>query len=433
MIGHEVSLAIVLPLLAVFGLVVGRFLNVCIERFPIDVSLADQLKSLRKPWSVCRVCRAAPTTLEKVPIIGWLSSGRRCRACNAKVPVNFTLIELLTAALFVAVYWWEIPIGATAQLTDSGLTTSEGLNGPEVISNLWSPVVWLHLRYALHMLMICGLIVATEIDRKLRLIPDGSTVPIMLCAFAASFVFGQLFVVPIWFQDASTVRILQPMLPAFLHPVFVPWDPTTFIQEWPHLHGLLVSVVGALAGAGSVWIVRQIGFLVLKQEAMGFGDVVLMGMIGSVIGWQPVLAVFMFAPMLAITASIVNFVAHRDNEIPYGPFLSLATVLLLLSWPMSWPLAKRFFDMGPVLLLLGVLMIFLMAASLQLVQIVKRMFGFQLHDAGEDEAWSSADHLAYYNGERPDEQTGVWTTSQWPGSRAGRGLKPYNDWRNNNE
>lgn len=430
MIGHEIPLWIVLPQLAVLGLFVGRFLNICIERFPVDVSLGDQLKSLRKPWSVCRICAAPPTAVEKIPITGWLASERRCCSCNARVPINFTAIELLTAALFVLVYWWEIPVGAAAKLTDSGLTTNEGLNGPEVITKLWQPLVWLHLRYALHMLMICGLIVATEIDRKLRLIPDGSTVPIMLFAFAASFAFGQLFVVPIWFQDASTVRILQPMMPEFLQPFFVPWDPANFIQQWPHLHGLLVSVVGAVAGAGSVWIVRQIGFLVLKQEAMGFGDVVLMGMIGSVIGWQPVLAVFMFAPMLAITAAIVNFVAHRDNEIPYGPFLSAATVMLLLTWPYSWPLAKRFFDLGPVLLLLGVLMVFLMAASLQLVQIVKRLLGFGPPVDEEDGNWSSADHLTYYNSERPDEQTGAWQTPQWPGSRAGRGLKSYNDWRN---
>jgi len=224
--------------------------------------------------------------------------------------------------------------------------------------------------------------------------------------------------------------MLQPIVPQLLQPVFVPWDATAFIQTWPHLHGFLVSAVGALAGAGSVWIVRQIGFLVLRQEAMGFGDVVLMGMIGSVIGWQPVLAVFMAAPMLAILAAVTNFIANRDNEIPYGPFLSAATILLLLTWPHSWPLAKRFFDMGPILLLLGVLMVFLLGASLQLVQIVKRVLGIATFGSDQEEdEWTSADHLSYYTCERPDEQTGEWSREQWPGARAGRGLKHYHGWR----
>lgn len=457
MIDHLIPAWILLPAIAVLGLFVGRLVNICVLRFPKDngvgvsgdggvsrlgrfvLEISSSLSSARRqlgmlllPWSVCQKCSAAPSAIEKIPVVGWLASGRRCSQCRAKISPAFTVMELITAALFVAVYWCEIPIGATARLADSGLASREGISGPEIITGMWSTSAWLHLRYVLHMVMITGLIAATEIDRRLRIIPDGTTVPITIFAVLVSFACAQLYIVPIWFQDSSTVNYLKPVMPVFLRPLFVPWDPTSFIQTWPHLHGLLVSLAGAVAGAGSVWVVRQIGFFVLKEEAMGDGDVILMGMIGSVIGWQPVLAVFMFAPMLAIVFAIVSWIVTRDNMIPYGPFLSGAAVLLLLSWPNTWPLAKRFFDMGPILLLLSVLMVLLMTVSLQFVQIVKRIFGIGPREEtiDADGGWSSADHLTYYNGERPDEQTCDWPKPQWPGSRAGRGLKQYNDWTN---
>jgi len=66
------------------------------------------------------------------------------------------------------------------------------------------------------------------------------------------------------------------------------------------------------------------------------------------------------------------------------------------------------------------------------VQIVKRLFGFSTgtdDDPGEG-GWSSADHLSYYNSERPDDQTGQWTRPLWPGGRAGQGTSHYHQWRN---
>ena len=158
------------------------------------------------------------------------------------------------------------------------------------------------------------------------------------------------------------------------------------------------------------------------------GDVILMGMIGSVIGWQPVLTVFLFAPMLAISASVINWLANKDKHIPYGPFLSLATVLLLLTWPVSWPYAKGFFDMGPAFVLMLVFMMVFLAASLQIIQVIKGILGWETDFYDEDE-WPPADQLIYQSQERPDEQTGQWDIDQWPGSRSGRGLLAQQTWK----
>ena len=434
MIGHEVPLALILPLLALAGAAIGRFLNICIERFPEYLSLRDQLKSVVGNWQICRRCSARPSLRERLPFLSWLSGGR-CHACTSRLPWSFPIIEAITATMFVLVYWHEIPTGAGATIQHGGLSSMEGPQGPEQITSLSMPVTWLHLRYVLHMVMICGLIVATEIDRRLRIIPDGATVPIMLFAVVAHTAFGQLFLVPIWFQDASTVKTLQYLAPGFLQPVLTPWDPATFVTSYPHLHGFLVSLVGAVVGGGTVWIVRQIGYLTLRQEAMGFGDVVLMAMVGSVIGWQPAVAVFIVgAPVMAIFFAIANWLLHGDNEIPYGPFLSAAAIVLLLTWPVSWPFAKRFFDMGPLLILMAVAGIASLAASLILVRFGKRILGFtgptDFHDSDD---WSSADHLLYYNSERPDEQTGQWQTARWPGALSGRGLQHASYWKSSHQ
>ena len=420
---------LILSLLFVFGAFVGRYLNICIRRFPEDDELLEQLKLTLGRHPVCYRCNGAASLVHRLPIIGWLTQAGRCSRCNSRLTLEPLFVEVATAGLFALTYWLHIPMDADARLTSSGLHSVEGPVGPGV-AGLWEPVVWLHARYALHMFMICGLIAATMIDLRLRIIPDGTTVPVWIAGILMSFIVGQVFVVPIWFQDASVVRTVQPLMPELIQPLFVDWDVSDFIARWPRVHGLLVSLVGAAAGAGAVWAVRVIGGYVLKQEAMGQGDVILMGMIGSVIGWQPVLAVFIFAPMLGVAFSIFNWLARGDKQIAYGPFLSAATILLLLTWKMSWPFAKRFFDMGPLFIVMGLFMLVLLFASLQLVQIAKRLLGLDLYGLEEESDWPPADQLMYLSQEVPDEQTGQWPVEQWSGVRAGQGLAREYNWRN---
>lgn len=427
MISLDLPLPLVLGIIAVIGAFVGFFLNICIERFPRHERLADQLRSVLSRHSVCTRCSARASFSERLPIVGWFLGGGRCHSCQSRLSIELPIVEFATAALFVLVYWMEVPAGEGARITDTVLASREGPPGPEV-AGLWAPVVWFHVRYALHMVMICGLIVATGIDRRYRIIPDGCTVPVTIVAIIASGIFGQLFITPIWFQDASMMKQLNPAMPEYLRPLFVPYQVTGFVQEYTRLHGLAVSLVGAAVGAGSVAAVRLIGGFVLKKEAMGQGDVILMGMIGSVVGWQPVLTVFIFAPMLAISVAIVNWIANKDKYIPYGPFLSSAVILLLLTWRSSWPFAKRFFDMGPFFILMLIFMLIFLAAALQLIQIVKRIFGWE-DDSEDVDEWPSADQLLYISQEKPDEQTGQWQTDQWPGSRSGRGLARQHSWR----
>src|SRR6185295_8216252 len=62
-----------------------------------------------------------------------------------------------------------------------------------------------------------------------------------------------------------------------------------------HLASFLASVVGAVCGGASVFLVGVLGKLVFRKEAMGFGDVKYMAMVGSVLGWRGVLLTFVIA------------------------------------------------------------------------------------------------------------------------------------------
>ena len=71
-----------------------------------------------------------------------------------------------------------------------------------------------------------------------------------------------------------------------------------------------------------------------------------------------------------------------------------------------------------------------LAGSLMLVQLVKRILGIVTEqELDKDGGWTSADHLSYYNSEKPDEQTGQWPLEQWPGSLSGRGQNQQNSWK----
>ncbi|HEX5472611.1 MAG TPA: A24 family peptidase, partial [Lacipirellulaceae bacterium] len=85
--------------------------------------------------------------------------------------------------------------------------------------------------------------------------------------------------------------------------------------------GLLTSLVGLVASGGIVWAVRIIGSAALGKEAMGFGDVTLMMMIGTFLGWQASLITFFVSPFAALVVGLIQFAMRRGDVIPFGPFL----------------------------------------------------------------------------------------------------------------
>jgi prepilin signal peptidase PulO-like enzyme (type II secretory pathway) len=107
---------------------------------------------------------------------------------------------------------------------------------------------------------------------------------------------------------------------------------------------LLTAIVGMIAGGGIVWVVRLIGAVALRREAMGFGDVTLMMMIGTFLGWQAALFVFFLAPVAGLVVGVLRLLLFRDHELPYGPFLCLAALAVMVHWGGLWNWARPIFS-----------------------------------------------------------------------------------------
>ena len=119
--------------------------------------------------------------------------------------------------------------------------------------------------------------------------------------------------------------------------------------NWTSLFG---AMVGLAVSGGLIWAIRIVGSLMMGQQAMGFGDVTLMAMVGTFIGWQASLAAFVYGIMIAMLAVIVMVIFIRNSHIAFGPYLSMGTVAAVYNWSGVWQGARQsVFVFGPFLLL----------------------------------------------------------------------------------
>jgi leader peptidase (prepilin peptidase)/N-methyltransferase len=120
----------------------------------------------------------------------------------------------------------------------------------------------------------------------------------------------------------------------------------------PALHGketmppaLLASVIGLIAGSGSLYLVAELGRRMLKKDAMGLGDVKLLGGIGAFLGWQGVVFTILISSLLGSVIGVTLIVSGKrewQSRLPYGPFLAIGAVGWVLgghqlwAWYLNW-------------------------------------------------------------------------------------------------
>ncbi|MEA3432798.1 MAG: prepilin peptidase [candidate division WOR-3 bacterium] len=133
----------------------------------------------------------------------------------------------------------------------------------------------------LSLLVLFSILIAVSfIDLNTRKIPDVLTLPGMIAGLAISF----------W-----TISVLK-------------------------------SAVGIAVGVGVLWIVAIIGKLLLKQEAMGGGDIKLLGMVGAFLGPLGALLTLFFGALVGVVVSV----PMRKKRVPFGPFLSTGAFIAAL-------------------------------------------------------------------------------------------------------
>ncbi len=150
--------------------------------------------------------------------------------------------------------------------------------------------------------------------------------------------------------------------------------------------GLLTALVGMIGGSAIVWAVRIVASISLRREALGFGDVTLMMMIGAFLGWQAGVLIFFLAPFAGLVIGVLQLILRRSDEIFYGPFLCLATLAVMVRWGTFWNADSSIQQIfGEPLLVVIVLCIgvVLLGAMLVIWRNIKEAL---FHRGGDDEA-----------------------------------------------
>ena len=129
------------------GACIGSFLNVVIYRVPLG-------KSIVSPPSACPHCGRMLHWYDNIPIVGWAFVGGRCRNCRHPISMQYPIVELITALLFVLVVWMTPP-------------------GPLLVSRL---------------LLVCILIALFGIDLEHQILPNSITLPGIVAGFLLSFI-----------------------------------------------------------------------------------------------------------------------------------------------------------------------------------------------------------------------------------------------------
>ncbi|MFQ5752181.1 MAG: prepilin peptidase [bacterium] len=98
-----------------------------------------------------------------------------------------------------------------------------------------------------------------------------------------------------------------------------------------NLTSISQALLGLFLGSGFLWLVGLFGKLLFKQDSMGGGDIKLGAMIGVFIGPQVLIAVFV-AFFLALPVIAIGLSSGRlriGNTLPFGPFISLGTIIII--------------------------------------------------------------------------------------------------------
>ena len=258
------------------GCCVASFLNVCIWRLPREESVAW-------PPSHCPNCNARIRWYQNIPVLSWLALRGRCANCHQPISARYLVVELLGGVLFLVAYF---------QWAAGFFLRMPPPLGLHPLACVWAvPACWL---------VFSGLILGSFIDLDHFYLPDRVTIG------------GMLLGVPISFGVPE------------------------FQGETQRLTARYWSLGGLAAGFLGLWALSWLATKAFKKEAMGFGDVKLLGAIGAFFG--PVAVLFTVVVSSFVGALVGGVLILRGKAklggltaVPYGPFLALG-VLVWMFW-----------------------------------------------------------------------------------------------------
>lgn len=258
------------------GACVGSYLNVCIYRIPRELSTVT-------PRSFCPNCNKQIPWYYNIPLVSYLMLRAKSKCCGREISFRYFLVELLTAMLFLFI-WLKF----------------DNLSGPRAFALApvtdWRliPVFWL---------VAGGLILGTFVDFEHLIIPDRVTLGGIVAGLVLSFALPSLH------------------------------------AEEKRMMAIFYSLLGTIVGGGILWGLAIVGKIIFRKDAMGFGDVKLLGAIGAFLGTKAVLFTIFLSSLVGSIVGIIFVVSNRKtmgSRIPYGPYLALAAIIWILWGDSIW-------------------------------------------------------------------------------------------------
>jgi leader peptidase (prepilin peptidase)/N-methyltransferase len=90
-------------------------------------------------------------------------------------------------------------------------------------------------------------------------------------------------------------------------------------------------LLNAIISFAIMFLLKKIGDFMFKKESMGGGDIKLMAIIGAVLGWKMSIITIFLSSFIGLPFSLIYLYKNKTNVIPFGPFLSVAAIIILLS------------------------------------------------------------------------------------------------------
>ena len=358
------------------GACVGSFINLIAWRLPRG-------QGIIQPESHCGACGRSLAWFENIPVLSCLILRGRCRTCRTSFGFEHVVVELAMGALFFATYLmlyagpWRFP--ATEQAwwwTRNGPIATL----PALIAILicWSTLATVSLIDARTFFVPIRMTAATTIAafvlwRMQALVPSVAEafprgrwgmdiLPTRLCVAAVVAMVGLLMSnVLLWrgVIPRSVIDYEQEIIPAslirgemlkeiyFLLPIIGAFALGYWLGQFEIIQercdGVTFAVYGMcsfgfLVGAALIWFTRILASLAFGREAMGLGDVHILGAAGATLGWKIAVITFFMAPFIALTWLAISGGLNRirgiqSQEIPYGPYLAIACAVSFLGNP----------------------------------------------------------------------------------------------------
>lgn len=259
----------ILAVTAIFGLVIGSFLNV------VSLRLFSE-ESIVFPGSKCPKCQVSIKWYDNIPVISYILLRGKCRNCRESVSIQYPVVEISTTLLFM------------------GIIYSFGIN----------------LKSVFLLILTCFLIIITITDLKEKLIFDITSMPLIPLGLVYNFFnIGQV--------HSGMIKI--------------PFEGIHYTLMMPKV--FISALIGAIIGAAFFELFSRLGLLIVGEYAFGAGDTIIGAALGAWFGWKMILLILLISFILQLIIGLPLILINMYKDKDYKSIISVLIMIFSIFIP----------------------------------------------------------------------------------------------------